>query len=155
MTAFKTNLFISGDLKGLSCSEESISELIELLIETEPKLEKKIESRPINLNFITKKEIQDLNSKFLNKDQPTNVLSFPSDGLDLSDELLGDIAICPEIISYEADDQNKDRQNHLTHIILHSLLHLAGYDHQEESSAGLMESLEIKVLKKLGIANPY
>ena len=155
MTAFKTNLFISGDLKGLSCSEESILELIELLIETEPKLEKKIESRPINLNFITKKEIQDLNSKFLNKDQPTNVLSFPSDGLDLSDELLGDIAICPEIISYEADDQNKDRQNHLTHIILHSLLHLAGYDHQEESSAGLMESLEIKVLKKLGIANPY
>ena len=155
MTAFKTNLFISGDLKGLSCSEESISELIELLIETEPKLEKKIKSRPINLNFITKKEIQDLNSKFLNKDQPTNVLSFPSDGLDLSDELLGDIAICPEIISYEADDQNKDRQNHLTHIILHSLLHLAGYDHQEESSAGLMESLEIKVLKKLGIANPY
>ena len=155
MTAFKTNLFISGDLKGLSCSEESISELIELLIETEPKLEKKIKCRPINLNFITKKEIQDLNSKFLNKDQPTNVLSFPSDGLDLSDELLGDIAICPEIISYEADDQNKDRQNHLTHIILHSLLHLAGYDHQEESSAGLMESLEIKVLKKLGIANPY
>tara|TARA_E500000331_G_scaffold178738_1_gene172158 strand:- start:67 stop:534 length:468 start_codon:yes stop_codon:yes gene_type:complete len=155
VTAFKTNLFISGDLKGLSCSEESISELIELLIETEPKLEKKIKSRPINLNFITKKEIQDLNSKFLNKDQPTNVLSFPSDGLDLSDELLGDIAICPEIIIYEADDQNKDRQNHLTHIILHSLLHLAGYDHQEESSAGLMESLEIKVLKKLGIANPY
>ena len=155
MTAFKTNLFISGDLKGLSCSEESISELIELLIETEPKLEKKIKCRPINLNFITKKEIQDLNSKFLNKDQPTNVLSFPSDGLDLSDELLGDIAICPEIIIYEADDQNKDRQNHLTHIILHSLLHLAGYDHQEESSAGLMESLEIKVLKKLGIANPY
>ena len=155
MTAFKTNLFISGDLKGLSCSEESISELLELLIETEPKLEKKIESRPINLNFITKKEIQDLNSKFLNKDQPTNVLSFPSDGLDLSDGLLGDIAICPEIISYEADDQNKDRQNHLTHIILHSLLHLAGYDHQEESSAELMESLEIKVLKKLGIANPY
>ncbi len=155
MTAFKTNLFISGDLKGLSCSEESISELIELLIETEPKLEKKIKCRPINLNFITKKEIQDLNSKFLNKDQPTNVLSFPSDGLDLSDELLGDIAICPEIIIYEVDDQNKDRQNHLTHIILHSLLHLAGYDHQEESSAGLMESLEIKVLKKLGIANPY
>ena len=155
MTAFKTNLFISGDLKGLSCSEESISELIELLIETEPKLEKKIKCRPINLNFITKKEIQDLNSKFLNKDQPTNVLSFPSDGLDLSDELLGDIAICPEIIIYEADDQNKDRQNHLTHIILHSLLHLAGYDHQEESSAELMESLEIKVLKKLGIANPY
>tara|TARA_A100000164_G_C21647327_1_gene648644 strand:- start:167 stop:634 length:468 start_codon:yes stop_codon:yes gene_type:complete len=155
VTAFKTNLFISGDLKGLSCSEESISELIELLIETEPKLEKKIKCRPINLNFITKKEIQDLNSKFLNKDQPTNVLSFPSDGLDLSDELLGDIAICPEIIIYEVDDQNKDRQNHLTHIILHSLLHLAGYDHQEESSAGLMESLEIKVLKKLGIANPY
>ena len=155
MTTPESKVFISGNLEGLCCSEKNVLELIEVLIAAEPSLENHLKSRQVNLTFITKNEIKELNSKFLNKDQPTNVLSFPSDGLDLSDELLGDIAICPEIISYEADDQNKDRQNHLTHIILHSLLHLAGYDHQEESSAELMESLEIKVLKKLGIANPY
>ena len=151
----ESNVFISGNLEGLSCSEKNVLELIELLIEVEPSLEKQLKRRHVNLTFITKNEIKELNSKFLNKAQPTNVLSFPSTGLDFDERLLGDIAICPEIISNEADDQNKDRQNHLFHIILHSLLHLAGYDHQEESSAELMESLEIKVLKKLGIANPY
>ena len=119
------------------------------------RIQKKFKSRHVNLTFITKNEIKELNSKFLNKDQPTNVLSFPSSGLDFEEQLLGDIAICPEIIINEADDQNKDRQNHLSHIILHSLLHLAGYDHQEDSSAEKMESLEIEALKKLGIANPY
>ena len=155
MTTPESNVFISGDLEGLSCSEKNVIELIELLVQAEPSLQKKLKSRHVNLTFITKNEIKELNSKFLNKDQPTNVLSFPSSGLDFEEQLLGDIAICPEIIINEADDQNKDLQNHLSHIILHSLLHLAGYDHQEDSSAEKMESLEIEVLKKLGIANPY
>ena len=155
MTTPESNVFISGDLEGLSCSEKNVKELIELLVQAEPSLQKKLKSRHVNLTFITKNEIKELNSKFLNKDQPTNVLSFPSSGLDFEEQLLGDIAICPEIIINEADDQNKDQQNHLSHIILHSLLHLAGYDHQEDSSAEKMESLEIEALKKLGIANPY
>lgn len=155
MTTPESNVFISGDLEGLSCSEKNVLELIELLVQAEPSLQKKLKSRHVNLTFITKNEIKELNSKFLNKDQPTNVLSFPSSGLDFEEQLLGDIAICPEIIINEADDQNKDQQNHLSHIILHSLLHLAGYDHQEDSSAEKMESLEIEALKKLGIANPY
>jgi probable rRNA maturation factor len=155
VTTPESNVFISGDLEGLSCSEKNVLELIELLVQAEPSLQKKLKSRHVNLTFITKNEIKELNSKFLNKDQPTNVLSFPSSGLDFEEQLLGDIAICPEIIINEADDQNKDQQNHLSHIILHSLLHLAGYDHQEDSSAEKMESLEIEALKKLGIANPY
>ena len=155
MRAPESNVFISGNLEGLSCSEKNVLKLIELLIEVEPSLEKQLKSRHVNLTFITKNEIKELNSKFLNKDQPTNVLSFPSTGLDFDERLLGDIAICPEIISNEADDQNKDRQNHLFHIILHSLLHLVGYDHQEDSSAEKMESIEIEALKKIGIANPY
>jgi probable rRNA maturation factor len=155
VTTPESNVFISGDLEGLSCSEKNVIELIELLVQAEPSLQKKLKSRHVNLTFITKNEIKELNSKFLNKDQPTNVLSFPSSGLDFEEQLLGDIAICPEIIINEADDQNKDQQNHLSHIILHSLLHLAGYDHQEDSSAEKMESLEIEALKKLGIANPY
>ena len=155
MTTPESKVFISGNLEGLCCSEKNVLELIELLIAAEPSLENQLKSTHVNLTFITKNEIKELNSKFLNKDQPTNVLSFPSNELDFDERLLGDIAICPEIISNEADDQNKDRQNHLFHIILHSLLHLAGYDHQEDSSAEKMESIEIEALKKIGIANPY
>jgi len=109
----------------------------------------------VNLSFISKKAIKELNSEFLKKDKPTNVLSFPSTGLSFSDEILGDIAICPEIIKKEAAIQNKEEQDHLSHLIIHSLLHLAGYDHQEANSAEQMESLEIRALKKIGIANPY
>ena len=104
---------------------------------------------------MSKSEIEKLNSKFLNKNKPTNVLSFPSSGFGFDDAFLGDIAICPEIIVNEAHEQGKDKQNHLSHIIMHSLLHLAGYDHQDRYSSELMESLEIIALKKLGIANPY
>ena len=104
---------------------------------------------------ISKEAIKELNSEFLKKDKPTNILSFPSTGLSFGDEILGDIAICPEIIKKEAAIQNKEEQDHLSHLIIHSLLHLAGYDHQEADSAKQMESLEVKALKKLGIANPY
>ena len=155
MIPSSSNIFISGDLEGLSCTEEDISGLIQLLIGTEPSLEGLFLKKSVNIRFLSKPEIKELNFRFLNKDMPTNVLSFPPKESTHDEELLGDIAICPEIISYEADDQNKDRQNHLFHIILHSLLHLAGYDHQEDTSAEKMETIEIEALKKLGIANPY
>ena len=96
-----------------------------------------------------------MNFRFLNKDRPTNVLSFPPQESSLDDELLGDIAICPEIIKSEANDQKKEKQNHLFHIILHSLLHLTGHYHLDDSSAEIMENIEVEALKKIGIANPY
>lgn len=155
MSVAKSQIFISGNLEGLSCTESSVSDLIEALLQVKPDLKKIFKDRPVNLSFISKKAIQELNSEFLKKDKPTNVLSFPSTGLSFSDEILGDIAICPEIIKKEAAIQNKEEQDHLSHLIIHSLLHLAGYDHQEATSAEQMESLEIRVLKKIGIANPY
>ena len=155
MTFIESNISIIGDLEGLICTERTISELINLIIEVEPSLKKQILNRSVNIKFVSKSEIKELNSKFLNKDKPTNVLSFPSEGLDLDNQLLGDIAICPEIIRNEALTQEKENQNHLSHIILHSLLHLAGYDHEDGHSAIKMESLEVKVLRKIGIANPY
>lgn len=155
MSVAKSQIFISGNLEGLSCTESSVSDLIEALLQVKPDLKKIFKDRPVNLSFISKKAIQELNSEFLKKDKPTNVLSFPSTGLSFSDEILGDIAICPEIIKKEAAIQNKEEQDHLSHLIIHSLLHLAGYDHQEATSAEQMESLEIRALKKIGIANPY
>jgi len=151
----KSQIFISGNLEGLNCTEKSVSDLIKALLQVKPDLKKIFKDRPVNLSFISKKTIKELNSEFLKKDKPTNVLSFPSRGLSFGDEILGDIAICPEIIKKEAAIQNKEEQDHLSHLIIHSLLHLAGYDHQEADSAKQMESLEVKALKKLGIANPY
>ena len=155
MSVAKSQIFISGNLEGLNCTEKSVSDLIKALLQVKPDLKKIFKDRPVNLSFISKKTIKELSSEFLKKDEPTNVLSFPSTGLSFSDEILGDIAICPEIIKKEAAIQNKEEQDHLSHLIIHSLLHLAGYDHQEADSAKQMESLEVKALKKLGIANPY
>ena len=155
MSVAKSQIFISGNLEGLNCTEKSVSDLIKALLQVKPDLKKIFKDRPVNLSFISKKTIKELNSEFLKKDKPTNVLSFPSRGLSFGDEILGDIAICPEIIKKEAAIQNKEEQDHLSHLIIHSLLHLAGYDHQEADSAKQMESLEVKALKKLGIANPY
>lgn len=155
MSVAKSQIFISGNLEGLNCTEKSVSDLIKALLQVKPDLKNSFKDRPVNLSFISKKAIKELNSEFLKKDKPTNVLSFPSTGLSFGDDILGDIAICPEIIKKEAAIQNKEEQDHLSHLIIHSLLHLTGYDHQEADSAKQMESLEVKALKKLGIANPY
>ena len=155
MSVAKSQIFISGNLEGLNCTEKSVSDLIKALLQVKPDLKNSFKDRPVNLSFISKKTIKELNSEFLKKDKPTNVLSFPSTGLSFGDDILGDIAICPEIIKKEAAIQNKEEQDHLSHLIIHSLLHLTGYDHQEADSAKQMESLEVKALKKLGIANPY
>ena len=155
MIPSSSNIFISGDLEGLSCTEEDISCLIQLLIVTEPSLEGLFLKKSVNIRFISKLEIKELNFRFLNKDMPTNVLSFPPKESTHDEELLGDIAICPEIIKSEANDQNKEKQSHLFHIILHSLLHLTGHNHLDDSSAEIMENIEVEALKKIGIANPY
>lgn len=155
MTDIGSVINISGDLQELTCTKEDILELILLLIKVEPSLKKNLAKKSVNLSFISTSEIEKLNLRFLNKNKPTNVLSFPALESDLGDRSLGDIAICPEIIINEALDQGKAAQSHLSHIILHSLLHLAGHDHGDNDSADLMESLEVSVLEKLGIADPY
>lgn len=109
-------------------------------------------------------EIQNLNKIYRKKDKPTNVLSFPAiDPATIeNDEFLeenflplGDIILSFQTIKKEAKEQNKTFNNHLTHLIIHSLLHLIGYDHETKAEAKIMEQLEIDLLKKLAINNPY
>jgi len=110
-------------------------------------------------------EMLSLNSKFLDKPKATNVLSFPDKELDyrhlleLTKDLnymyLGDIAFGYEIIYQEAITQSKDFKNHFIHLLIHSILHLIGFDHQEDEEANIMEDLEITILKKFNIASPY
>jgi len=114
----------------------------------------------LSLRFVASADSQQLNGQYRDKHCPTNVLSFP---VDLPEQILesldsrplGDVVICPEILEKEADEQGKTLESHWTHMLIHGVLHLLGHDHLEAEQAELMENLEIQVLKKLGIPNPY
>ncbi|MDB3869608.1 rRNA maturation RNase YbeY [Candidatus Thioglobus sp.] len=108
------------------------------------------------VRFVDKTEIQHLNKTFRHQDKTTNVLSFLSDlPIEIEEAILGDVVICVEVVTEEAKMQQKTFNNHLIHMAIHGTLHLLGYDHIEGSEAQKMESLEVKILKKLQIENPY
>ncbi|WP_260580646.1 rRNA maturation RNase YbeY [Sphingopyxis sp. PET50] len=109
-------------------------------------------------------EVHRLNRDFRGKDKPTNVLSFPQVQEDLleslanSDDgeiLLGDIVLARETCTREAEEKGIALVDHAMHLIVHGTLHLVGYDHMDDASAGAMEALEVKALASLGLANPY
>lgn len=95
--------------------------------------------------------LQALNARFRGKDKPTNVLSFP----DGESPPGGGIALSFETIMREAKTQGKPIVNHAKHMILHGFLHLLGYDHDKPKAARLMEGLEIAMLARMGIPNPF
>lgn len=113
--------------------------------------------------FTTDAEVHALNREWRGKDKPTNVLSFPM--LDRDDilsldrdgppEMLGDIALAWETCRREAEEKAVSVEHHAVHLIVHGLLHLAGHDHLDATDADAMESLEIKALASMGIADPY
>jgi len=108
------------------------------------------------IRFVDPAEIQQLNKIYRHQDKTTNVLSFPSDlPIEIDEEILGDVVICNEIVAKEAKMQQKTFNNHLIHMAIHGVLHLLGFDHIEGSEAEKMESLEVKILEKLQIGNPY
>ncbi|MTH99731.1 rRNA maturation RNase YbeY [Roseibium sp. RKSG952] len=101
--------------------------------------------------------IQALNKQWRDKNKATNVLSFPASEPqdDVYGPLLGDIVFGFETVEREADELGIEFQAHLTHLVVHGILHLFDYDHQEDDEAELMESLEVKILSDLGLENPY
>jgi len=110
----------------------------------------------LSIRIVGTREGRTLNRTYRGKDYATNVLSFPTDlppGVRLP--LLGDIAICAPVVRREAAEQGKVVAHHWAHLTVHGVLHLLGYDHIEEAEAEKMEALETRVLKGLGIANPY
>ena len=96
-----------------------------------------------------------LNSQYRSKDNPTNVLSFPGDHSIPEVHLLGDLLICLPVVMEEAKEQHKQFEHHLHHLIVHGVLHLLGYDHEDDLTANEMESLETRLLSQAGIADPY
>ena len=117
-----------------------------------------------SLLFTSDAEIHALNREWRQRDKPTNVLSFPmlarEELLALPaegpPELLGDVALAHETCAREAAEKGVPLEHHAAHLIVHGLLHLAGYDHElGEAEAEAMEALETKALALMGIANPY
>ena len=101
--------------------------------------------------------VRDLNDRFRGKDRPTNVLSFPAAEMPgvVGPAPLGDIVLAYGVCAREAAEQSKTLTNHLTHLVVHGVLHLLGRDHEDDAEAEAMEGEERAVLASLGVSDPY
>ena len=101
--------------------------------------------------------VQDLNARFRDKDKPTNVLSFPAADMPLPGQSphLGDLVLAFGVCRDEAAAQNKTLADHLSHLVVHGVLHLLGRDHEDDAEAEAMETEERTILAAIGISDPY
>ncbi|WP_312599104.1 rRNA maturation RNase YbeY [Brevundimonas sp.] len=97
--------------------------------------------------------VRDLNARFRHKDRPTNVLSFPAP--ESAAPHLGDIVLAYGVCAEEAVAQKKTLSDHLSHLVVHGVLHLLGRDHEEDAEAEEMETEEREILAGIGVADPY
>ncbi len=97
--------------------------------------------------------VRDLNARFRDRDRPTNVLSFPAP--DTARPHLGDIVLAHGVCAAEAKDQGKTLADHLSHLVIHGVLHLMGHDHEAEAEAEAMEAHERMLLAGIGVPDPY
>jgi len=121
-----------------------------------------VEKHEVAVRLTDNAEIQELNRRYRGIDKPTNILSFAmmNDADDFHPPgeplLLGDLVIARETLLEEARDQGKRFEDHLVHLVVHGLLHLKGYDHEKSMDAALhQETMEIAILSRMGIHNPY
>jgi probable rRNA maturation factor len=119
----------------------------------------------ISVKFTDDEEVRSLNASYRGKDKPTNVLSFPMFEAELlgplataagGEALLGDIVLARGVCAREAEEKGVGVRDHATHLVIHGVLHLLGYDHEQgEREAETMEAIESKALAVLGIGDPY
>ncbi|MEO1888493.1 MAG: rRNA maturation RNase YbeY [Cycloclasticus sp.] len=113
------------------------------------------------IRVVDEAESAELNETYRQKKGPTNVLSFPFEmpqGLPsdaITDDILGDLVICAPVVVKEAKEQGKPVLAHWAHMVVHGCLHLQGYDHINDDDAKAMEAMEIDLLSRIGITNPY
>jgi probable rRNA maturation factor len=102
-------------------------------------------SNPLTLRIVGEREGRELNRTFRKIDRATNVLSFHT----------GDIVLCHPVVRREALAQGKSVAAHYAHLVVHGVLHLRGYAHEKKRDAARMEAREIRILRRVGITNPY
>lgn len=106
----------------------------------------------VTIRIVDEPEGCDLNHRFRGKNHATNVLTFTYDDMQ---PLCGDIVLCAPVIAYEACQQGKPLPDHYAHLVIHGMLHLQGYDHEQPSDASVMEQLETTLMQALGYDDPY
>ena len=115
----------------------------------------------LSVRIVDEAESRALNKRYRDRDNATNVLSFPLSEEGLNDppaelpRTLGDIVICGPVVAREADEQGKTSADHWAHLLVHGALHLMGYDHETDDEAREMEALEARILAQAGVENPY
>ncbi|GMQ92186.1 MAG: rRNA maturation RNase YbeY [Gammaproteobacteria bacterium] len=110
----------------------------------------------LGVRIVDENESAELNSRYRKKQGPTNVLSFSyEDPPGASSNILGDLVICAPIVQDEAREQNKNPDAHWAHMVVHGIMHLRGYDHEQDDDAEIMQNKEAQLLKTLGYPNPY
>ena len=110
----------------------------------------------VTVRLVGWRESRRLNENFRGKARSTNVLAFPAaDGLSGPEAELGDLVICLPLVVREARVQGKKPLHHLAHLVVHGTLHLLGHDHEREASSRRMETTEKRILRRLGIRDPY
>ncbi len=118
---------------------------------------KLLDGAEISLLFCDDLRMREINHEWRGFDKPTNVLSFPAVPVDRleSAPLLGDIAIAFETVLRESQEEEKSLRDHTSHMVVHGMLHLLGYDHETDEEAEEMEGIERAALARLNIADPY
>lgn len=109
-------------------------------------------SAEVTLRIVDAEEARMLNRDYRGKDVATNVLSFPYSPLP---EMAGDLVLCLPVVLTEAEAQGKTAEAHFAHLVVHGMLHLQGYDHEQDDQAILMEAKEREILAQLGYPDPY
>lgn len=109
------------------------------------------DGRRLCIRVVDETEARELNGRFRDRVEATNVLSFPAE----LPEALGDIAVCAAVVAREAEAQNKPVDAHFAHMVVHGVLHLKGMDHTTEAQAQEMEAAETEILHAFGFGDPY
>ncbi|MBA8884975.1 rRNA maturation RNase YbeY [Dokdonella fugitiva] len=121
-----------------------------------PELQQRRGWSELNILIVGRAAGRRYNRQFRGRDYATNVLSFPYEPAPGEHSgLLGDLVICAPVVAREAREQGKDARDHFAHMTIHGVLHLLGYDHEDERDADAMEALETCILASLGIDDPY
>lgn len=121
----------------------------------EAALSDRLEDAELCIRIVDEAESAALNERYRDKSGATNVLSFPCDAEVPGSKPLGDLVICAPVVAAEAAEQGKTPEAHWSHLVVHGVLHLLGFDHMGDHEARIMEAEERAILSRLGHSDPY